>query len=69
METALRLEAAQGVRRGSPRVLYSYQQTSATTIEIKVTVDGEVASILPMDFNQCRLLSFQLARAIAQWPL
>ncbi len=69
MDSAVQLDTTQKFRRSSPRVLYTYQQTSATSIEIKVTVDGEVTSILPMSFDQCRLLSFQLARAIAQWPL
>ncbi len=67
---ALRLEAAQGTRRhGAPRMLYTYRQTSDTQVEIVVTTDGEVTQILPMTFNQARLLNFQLARAIAQWPL
>ncbi len=67
---ALRLEAAQTARRnGPPRMLYTYRQTSDTQVEIIVTTDGEVTQILPMTFNQARLLNFQLARAIAQWPL
>ncbi len=66
---AFRLEAAQGTRRSGPRMLYTYRQTSDTQIEIVVTTDGEVTQILPMTFSQCRLLLFQLARAIAQWPL
>ncbi len=65
---AVRLEETRGIGRRSP-ILYSYRQTSDTQVEVIVSRGGEVLHILPMDFNQIRLLNFQLARALAQWPL